>query len=992
MPKEASTYAWEAGPSPDDARAAGLEGPRAAAASPQHEVLRNLSPEGAAPRSYFPEDRPASRQLQRELAARAEREGWPEASALPAANGRGALPRAPVSPEREELLPDARGPGEEPPGEVRRPSFAGQGFFAGFEELRAHGARDEPPSQTPHFAAFAGFGGAPAPAPRLAAFAGAEGEGGARPRRGPAQPGGGPRPEARSVTPQRRASSRRRSNFNFGAGQAQAGGSSPSRPPVRSSFLGTAPAAGARPGARRRSVRSSTDDSAGGGGLDPLDEAPGFFGSLFAAPVASVNKATRLLTRRPPDPGERYVDGACLDLAPALCPPDLAAIKEAGPAAVEEAYEQALAAQRDGLLGERDGAQVVLDYVAAVAGSGESLAKGGEVSAHVRLVSDMLAFYPKVVQIHLWGLEALMALFRHEGWDRAESLARPILDAVTDLMDTHERSPSLHEAVPDLPKRMLAAMALVLTPSTSGRLHRGHVDFALRVVQELEAGPIVTEHGLHVLLDARSPHRLREQAEAARSALRGFQSEPRLAPRALLALREAYLVAAESASTGVAGGELDLTERAAASGKAPKGARVPLGLREITTAMDLYAQDRKIQGAGAMALAAAVSVPGISLAAASQEGAIRAVTLAQQRFSSSRSVALQFCRVMGILAQREPELLSAEAALDVTQAGLTFQRDNDIAVAALEALHSLAPRLRELATGPSERLELFARDLVQLGEGRHTDPYALALIVVVLAVAASDGLGTDPGGTAGEKWRAAFGRAAVVVLPMRALYEHPADTELVCASAVALRCLTYGCAASCAHAGRVKAASVLLGTLARHVAHPDTSRELLSALGNCASDRAVFQEFQGTSERVQDVIYEAMESCARHEPDVLMQGCRALVALGALPDMGRVNAAMLSAGVGACERNGEEVQTVSLFGKVEISAAVTRRRERLAELCGGLLHPERALRLAAGPHFGRLVDVQGEPTPECLAHRRGSAAADGPARRPRSARRAGPDA
>ena len=46
---------------------------------------------------------------------------------------------------------------------------------------------------------------------------------------------------------------------------------------------------------------------------------------------------------------------------------------------------------------------------------------------------------------------------------------------------------------------------------------------------------------------------------------------------------------------------------------------MPLGLRDITTAMDLYAQDRKIQGAGAMALAAAVCVPGISLAAASQE-------------------------------------------------------------------------------------------------------------------------------------------------------------------------------------------------------------------------------------------------------------------------------------------------------------------------------------------------------------------------------------
>merc|ERR1719446_1517504 len=73
---------------------------------------------------------------------------------------------------------------------------------------------------------------------------------------------------------------------------------------------------------------------------------------------------------------------------------------------------------------------------------------------------------------------------------------------------------------------------------------------------------------------------------------------------------------------------------------------VPIGLRDIITGMDLYAQDRKVQGAAAVALAAAVMLPSVSYEAMKGEGIIRALMLAQQHFSNSRSIALHLCQVL----------------------------------------------------------------------------------------------------------------------------------------------------------------------------------------------------------------------------------------------------------------------------------------------------------------------------------------------------------
>ena len=47
------------------------------------------------------------------------------------------------------------------------------------------------------------------------------------------------------------------------------------------------------------------------------------------------------------------------------------------------------------------------------------------------------------------------------------------------------------------------------------------------------------------------------------------------------------------------------------------------------------------------------------------------------------------------------------------------------------------------------------------------------MLLVILTCLSSDGHGLNSGGVTGERWRHAFGRAAAVAIPLRALFEHP---------------------------------------------------------------------------------------------------------------------------------------------------------------------------------------------------------------------------
>ena len=53
------------------------------------------------------------------------------------------------------------------------------------------------------------------------------------------------------------------------------------------------------------------------------------------------------------------------------------------------------------------------------------------------IITDILHFFPLCAHIHLWSLEALMSLLRYEETNKANSLARPVFESVTNLMSIH---------------------------------------------------------------------------------------------------------------------------------------------------------------------------------------------------------------------------------------------------------------------------------------------------------------------------------------------------------------------------------------------------------------------------------------------------------------------------------------------------------------------------------------------------------------------------
>jgi len=743
------------------------------------------------------------------------------------------------------------------------------------------------------------------------------------------------------------------------------------------------------------------------------------------------------------NPTARYMAGCCRDRAPPLEAPDLEEIVGEGYHGVVVACEKVLMARQAGRLGAKESAQAVLNYVASVAKNADALITHSEGSKHVSIVVDVLNFYPLSVQIHIWALEALIAVYRAEDHDEQESLSGPIFDAVTTLMHTYEKDKGLSRSTPEMTRKILNALALVVTPATTQRLVSAHVDFALRIIRQAGVGPSLMEHGLQLLLAARIAHRMRDQAMSARAALRSFRAEPRLVTRALLALAAAFEVAAEAAEAvpdeGLQGEEedesgafgleglfgeeedeeadsrlqiphtleasekpatqgsaarrrkqrqrlidqsrdvhKDLLEKATALAAADKGLLVdgvsaeddsgrdlvPVGLRDIITGMDLYAQDRKVQGAGAVALAAAVKMPGISLRSAKAEGAIRALMLAQKNFPSSRAIALHTCLVMVQFARRENKLMNIETACTALNAGTSFARDAEVVVAALQVIHAFALRLRELCPDRGSRLRQMSGDLVRIGEGRHANPHALAMLLVIFVAAASNGNGTSPGGMPGEQWRNALAGAAAIVVPLRVLYEHIDNLDLVLTASIALRLLTFGNAASATHVARLKGVEALLGAIQKHCHRTETARELLAALANVGQNADARSTFKSKLPDSAEAIYNAMEKTAAKDPDVLTQGCRALGALTAGPkqdqvrhaiDQYRIDKAIMKASSGIAAHAGE-ADDEGLLGMITGSAeAAAERRRKLHDLCDQLINGH----VAAAPQFGRLISKDG---------------------------------
>jgi len=666
------------------------------------------------------------------------------------------------------------------------------------------------------------------------------------------------------------------------------------------------------------------------------------------------------------DPKAKYMPGACLEKHIALRPPDLEAIRESRNEGVEWAYENIVDLQHVGKLGDAEVAQPVLDYMTALAGNAEDVVQMGDVLRHVIMVRDLLNFYPLCVDIHLWALEALMALYTTKLAAEVDGVPSAVFEAVSQVVCTHHEDPRLVGGVAMFPYRLLAALALTLTPATSKRLIPAHLDFTLRVVHRNDAvGQATLEHALQVMLVSRVSHRLAEQGQVATTALTTFRSSPKLVTRALLVLHTLFSIVSDSGDADALKALLNSTN---------EGGKLPVGLRQIIMSMDLYAQDRKVQGAGMLALSGAVRMTDAfyggeseakAFRAMNRDGLLRSMVYAQQHHRKSRSVALNLCHVVQVMARREPKLLTPEVVLSTLDAGLAFMPDEEVALLALETAAAMAPRFGQLCEQSKDLTKLvqLAGDLVHMAEHHHKNTAAVAALLVTFAAAASDGTGAAPGGSMGEQWREALGRVGAVAIPFRAFYEHPDDAEIVCAGAIAVRCLTYDNQVSRTHAGQLRAASVILSALQKHARRPDTARELLAALANCGAEKLVRDEYARGMPDTAEVIYIAMTTGAKEEPDVVGQGCRALAALSDQETIRegnwnweKIKVACKKAVKRVLEGQGQAVATHNLYGDEVGTQEFIDAVKKLQIMCNQILSGT----IASCPQFGRILDMDCE--------------------------------
>lgn len=896
QPEEVDDFKLEGDPVEYPPKEAEILGASRALPSGDFPAMRYMTPELAAdaagassgPRSRYRMELPASREYHQRVAHQAATLGWPSpAEALPLEGGGSPSDRSPRSPREARRSPrfQERGtPISEPdpqPSPSQAPPESPRNFFAGFAEKvgqtpesRGFAQRGQPSSDDFDFDSDEGWSavdarGRPLAGQSLAAAAFRKGAKGLDAE--------GRRPLGLDMVPPIAA---------FAGFQSRSVHAAVQPPPFAAfagdggggiDFFGSSQQELTRSPREAKEEEEEEEEEESEGSEVDLDAEPqesSYFGALLGTSAPSTSKSPPSI-----DPHAEYMAGACMVRAPALEVPDFKGFRKEGLKSVKAACDILLKRRQEGRLGDPETARTALDYVVAVSINAQPAAEKGDAWKHVGIITDILHFFPLCAHIHLWSLEALMSLLRYEETNKANSLARPVFDSVTNLMSIHLKDTGLRTATPELPQRLLASIALSITPDNVKRLTTTHVEFALSLMNEPGVSPLTTDHGLQIVtLAAKAQVDLGVQARAARLALRCFRAEPRLVPRALLALSTLYMVAPKNETAA------SILEREPKPSDEIEGEddMVPVGFRDITTTMDVYAKDRKTQGAGARALESALAVPGVSLATLARDGLLRSLTLAHQRCPQSRSVALSLCRVMGKVMLQAEEHLPPEVGISALSCGAALPRDAEVVVTSLEAVYVLAPKLRNLwatSSNAADRLSVLAGDLVRLGEVRHKDQHCVGMLLVILTTLASDGHGLGSGGVAGERWRTALGRAAAVAIPLRVFFEHAENVDMVTAAGICLRCMTYGSEETCGHAARARACPILLSTLRTYADQPATVRELLAALANCASMKSIKEDFQSGLPQSAEVIYHVMEQSSDREPDVLAQGCRAFGAL-----------------------------------------------------------------------------------------------------------------
>eukprot|EP00435_Cladocopium_sp_Y103_P048580 s898_g14.t1 len=658
-------------------------------------AMRYMTPELAAdaagvssgPRSRYRMELPASREYHQRVAHQAATLGWPSpAEALPLEGGGSPTrDRSPREGRRSPRFQERGTPVSEPdpqPSPSQAAPESPRNFFAGFaetvgqtQESRGFAQRGQPTSSDFDFESDEGWSAVDARGRPLAGPSAA-----AAFRKGPQGSDAveGRRPLGLDMVPPIAA---------FAGFQSRSVDAAVQPPPFAAfagdgggglDFFGSSQQELTRsPRKAKEEEEEEEEEESGSGSEVDLDAEPqeesSYFGALLGTSAPSTSKSQPSI-----DPHAEYMAGACMVRAPALEVPDFKGFRKEGLKSVKAACDILLKRRQEGRLGDPETARTALDYVVAVSINAQPAAEKGDAWKHVGIITDILHFFPLCAHIHLWSLEALMSLLRYEETNKANSLARPVFDSVTNLMSIHLKDTGLRTATPELPQRLLASIALSITPDNVKRLTTTHVEF---------------EHGLQIVtLAAKAQVNLGAQARAARLALRCFRAEPRLVPRALLALSTLYMVASKNDTAA------SILEREPKPSDEIEGEddMVPVGFRDITTTMDVYAKDRKTQGAGARALESALAVPGVSLATLARDGLLRSLTLAHQRCPQSRSVALSLCRVMGKVMLQAEEHLPPEVGISALSCGAALPRDAEVVVTSLEAVYVLAPKLRNL--------------------------------------------------------------------------------------------------------------------------------------------------------------------------------------------------------------------------------------------------------------------------------------------------------
>lgn len=207
---------------------------------------------------------------------------------------------------------------------------------------------------------------------------------------------------------------------------------------------------------------------------------------------------------------------------------------------LQELYKELRCAVEDGLLGAADIAQDFLEFAARVAQPGvfdSQPPDEADLSMYAGILIDGIDAYPGQPVLTMWGVDALVTVFRIAGRLRSQ-IGVPIFAAFARACYNFVPSEELDE----LHARLLAGLAATVSPDclASPKL----VDYILEQLEsKMAAMPVLTaEHALAVLCAIRSSHRLGTQIRHTLFLLRGFKSDPHLSTRMMVTLAELYEV------------------------------------------------------------------------------------------------------------------------------------------------------------------------------------------------------------------------------------------------------------------------------------------------------------------------------------------------------------------------------------------------------------------------------------------------------------------